>query len=898
MFEQLKNPVPDDLHPALPPATASSLARTWHQAQKSQRGFRESVARTPQGEIPQIEVSAWVQIPYVLQRLGAGPVKVVFPPGQDDAVRAEQAGIKEFLRSRHRTSFELLFPLIEVQIASSASFAALDLMPPDIIKSAQDWLEAHQLRGYSERILRATDLLSAPGTPGAPLADFKSRAATAIAEHLSSNRPLVFTVPAGADCLAIAESLQGVCNESSEGERAKSTVRVWTPTGAGDTHSLVECSLGNFIDTSLATAPAAADTAAPSAAESAAPPGSEPAVPNNKTGEDSQILEGVDFGEEPENEATKQALPAVPEQGAGTGTSSPGVGEASNTDVLVNPQAATEERSLDAATVAAPEAEPQVAGAGSAPSSDNAAQPQVATASELLDGGHLASVVGWVDSYLKKETQKGAKTVVDFARRLAMARASRKALDVEAPKYETTYLYSEGCRTELSPKAGRAQEILKEVAARSIDESADLLFRALEHFGRAHNQAYNPNLSTQMRDLVLLPNKGHALFFSDLEGNAAELAELIDRYDLIERWERNEPVFLCILGDCVDRSHNGSLLIDFLLDLKLRHGFERHVVLVPGNHELSVEQNLENLTGGRDGFDGVRTELKWTLVSDIFNRDYYGSQELSEERQTIKTLESLCPQSALAFVSSQAEMDEATYRSRWGLYVLYLSVFQVMPKVIYSVNGLYSTHAGLPRRGAFKEIFQADTPVVPDPERWFSLLTEVRCETDCQRLIWDDLATGFGEKGEFVPQDDPRRMAEPCRPQFTLNDFNRFCDATGLSLMIRGHQYSPFAPKVNYPELESIKSAGCDRRFNSPGWNVGNIVTVSHFKWGALLDLSIEKPTTKDVKWVITDGKSRSVYNESPENGTETIYHYETLYRTLPPIPPYAASAEVSRKEG
>ena len=867
MFEQLKNPAQDDLHPAPPPATASSLALTWHQGQKSRRGFRESVARTPQGEIPQIEVSAWVQIPYVLQRLGAGPVKVVFPPGQDDAARAEQAGIKEFLRSRHRTSLELLFPLIEDQIASSASFAALDLMPPDIIKSAQDWLEAHQLRGYSERILRATDLLSAPGTPGAPLADFRSRAATAIAEHLSSNRPLVFTVPAGADCVAIAESLQSVCNESSEGERAKDTVRVWTPTGAGDTHSLVECSLGNFIDTNQATAPAAADTAAPSAAESPAPSGSEPALPNGETGEDSQILQQVDFGEEPENEVAKQVLPAVPEQDAGTRESAPGVGEASNTDVLANSQTATAGHFLDAANLATVETELQVAVAGSPSSSENVAQPQVASKGELVRGQLFSCVVKWVDRELEDETKEGAKTVVDFARRLAMARASRTALDVEAPKYETTYLCSEGGHTELAPKAGRAQEILKEVAARSMHESADLLFRALAHFKGAAKQAYNPNLSTQMGDLVLLPNSGHALFFSDLEGKAAKLAELIDRYDLIERWERNEPVFLCILGDCVDRSHNGSLLIDFLLDLKLRHGFERHVVLVPGNHELNVYQNLENLTGGVGGPRGLDEEVKWTLVSDIFNRDFSGSNEPSEERQTNKTLESLCPQSALAFVGSQTEMDEATYRSRWGLYVLYLSVFQMMPKVIYSVKGLYSTHAGLPRQGAFEEIFQADTPIVPDPKKWFSLLTEVRWETDCERLIWDDLATKFGEKGEFIPQDDPRRMVVQGRPQFTLNDFNRFCDATGLSLMIRGHQNEPYssAIKSNYPEKESIKSAGHDGRFYYPGWNVGNIVTVSHFGWGALLDLSIPKPQAQDVKWIINVERNGTAYRVLPK---------------------------------
>jgi 3',5'-cyclic AMP phosphodiesterase CpdA len=93
--------------------------------------------------------------------------------------------------------------------------------------------------------------------------------------------------------------------------------------------------------------------------------------------------------------------------------------------------------------------------------------------------------------------------------------------------------------------------------------------------------------------LVTLPNHGKAIFVSDLEGDVAKLALLIDQYDLIDAWRRDEPIFLCVLGDMVDRSTTGSLLVEFLLELKVREGFSRQVIILPGNHELSLEMNFQ-----------------------------------------------------------------------------------------------------------------------------------------------------------------------------------------------------------------------------------------------------------------------------------------------------------------
>jgi hypothetical protein len=355
----------------------------------------------------------------------------------------------------------------------------------------------------------------------------------------------------------------------------------------------------------------------------------------------------------------------------------------------------------------------------------------------------------------------------------------------------------------------------------------------------------------QTDDLVILPNHGSAIFMSDLEGGVENVAMLIDYYQLLERWENKEPIFLCILGDSIDRTDTGSLLMDFLLELKVHRGFSENVIILPGNHEICVELNYDEIEYADAPFLG-----------DLFRREYMPNENPSAYPSVRAQLEKLCPEAALSLQSRLSDIHRSRYQERWGLYTLFHSVFQALPRSIVSRNGLYAAHAGFPMHGPFKVLFEQAPIANGDTTDWFKKLADIRVpEAQTQaaykamreagyEMIWNDLTTDFGAVGQFVDLDDNRRKAEPCRPKFTLDDFARFGKATGTSLMIRGHQHNP-KPRENLPGpvMQFLSSLGRDPRCPK-AWIAGNIATVEHSGWGTMLDLSIKGPTVDDIVWI------------------------------------------------
>jgi hypothetical protein len=448
---------------------------------------------------------------------------------------------------------------------------------------------------------------------------------------------------------------------------------------------------------------------------------------------------------------------------------------------------------------------------------------------------------------------------------------------------------------------GPAYQILRECMARPLGECAQRLFQALEKIVEMRSaQEDSGAMSWQARDLVILPTEGSAIFCSDLEGGVEALAMVIDQYNLIERWERGEPIFLCVLGDSIDRSSTGSLLMEFLLELKLRSGFSDRIVVLAGNHEVTPTQNWEDI--GRTQFLG-----------ELFSRKFPEDPDQATCAEVSAQLQALCPDMALSLQGNVKGVDEELYRERWGLYTLFHSIFWELPRSIISSNGLYAAHAGFPRNGTFEPLFQEEPATEVDIQQtdWLKELANIRYwknssstarpgrKTAARDQLWSDLTTQFGAPGEFVSQDDPKRHTVTSRPKFTLDDFKRFADATGTSLMIRGHQDNPELAlerrkrMLPPPIIQFIERFGDESGHDSVDsyirfiggsvWTHGNIATLEHQSWCALLDLSKKMPTVGDISWI---GSRRRI---QPDGSMK-------YYLSRPPLPEYPAPAEAEER--
>lgn len=303
----------------------------------------------------------------------------------------------------------------------------------------------------------------------------------------------------------------------------------------------------------------------------------------------------------------------------------------------------------------------------------------------------------------------------------------------------------EPCKTPyVAPARGEtASEILNFCRERSLMDAVQLLDESFEKLceARGGTRAENPlpvgHAVSQQGDLVRLPSKGEMFVLSDLEGNVEAVVKLIEEKKLLERWKNDEPVFLVVAGDSVDRSQQGSLLVEFLLELKFRRGIGDGIIILPGNHELDMSQHIRP---GRLG-----EEYRWLLnkdsnlrsvdlCEDIFRRRYPGFGADAINDPVVQSALADCPsginlgaQGSLVanqngfgmqfepsnnLTAEERQLDEVLYQVRWGIYAKFNKVFRVLPKVAKAYNGALVTHAGVPLTGAFQGIYegQASAP--------------------------------------------------------------------------------------------------------------------------------------------------------------------------------------------
>ena len=385
-------------------------------------------------------------------------------------------------------------------------------------------------------------------------------------------------------------------------------------------------------------------------------------------------------------------------------------------------------------------------------------------------------------------------------------------------------------------KVTSASELLEKCKTYGLAESAQLLLESREHLLACRNQPSVDGTSLQSAELALLPPKGVAYFMSDIEGRADHVAALIDKERLIERWLKNDPddqPYLCILGDMIDRSATGSLLLELLLELKCRHGFSRQIIILPGNHELEPGIQMS----GENGF----------------------FQELVERRESFKEVgqvDAPSVQALIRFCSDRGYFgkhgwedptppngEEKLIQGRRAVWLMYNEIFQSLPKSISSTNGLFASHAGFPVHGLFAQTPRTEetrTPSLVD----LAYLTPLNAERDWSRefnllvedISWSDLNPTLDEPSSLT-RVGPNLHRGDVGVAFSHAAFDQFARIGGHSLFIRGHQGNP----PSHPEVVPIE----------PGtWVYRNIVTICNGMQGgyAKLDLSISSPTPRDIE--------------------------------------------------
>jgi len=398
-----------------------------------------------------------------------------------------------------------------------------------------------------------------------------------------------------------------------------------------------------------------------------------------------------------------------------------------------------------------------------------------------------------------------------------------------------------------------AKELVDRITNRSFAESAHALRRAFEHLTECRTEPCVDGKATQVGDLALLPTKGRVFMFSDLEGNIRDVVSAFDEHNILERMRANDPddqVFICILGDSIDRSRSSSVLMEFLLELKSAPEFTRNIVILPGNHELSMDvQSHSDKPGDPRKRLGLRHEV-------LIGRDSYRSIDRADE--DTRAVASLCHEPRFKDYRPiqellTAELDGA-YEARVGMWLLFNDIFQVLPKMILSGNGLCAAHAGFPARRPFSYPLEAAKSLTNEEKHEVLMAMTSLTDTSPERsschpfnrtlddISWSDIDPTLDDvQGAPLVGNNKRGIGGAPGPgvAWGYRALERFSEISGATLFIRGHQVE--AP--SHPDVI---------RLSNGAWKYKTCVTINSSQscpCFASLDLSIQNPCPDDVKF-------------------------------------------------
>jgi hypothetical protein len=397
-----------------------------------------------------------------------------------------------------------------------------------------------------------------------------------------------------------------------------------------------------------------------------------------------------------------------------------------------------------------------------------------------------------------------------------------------------------------------AKELVDRIRNRSFAESAHSLRRAFQHLTECRTEPSVDGKATQVGDLALLPAKGRVFMFSDLEGNIEDVVSALDEHKILERMRANNPddqVFLCILGDSIDRSRNSSVLMEFLLELKSAPEFTRNTVILPGNHELYMHaQSRSDTPDDPRNRLGLRDEV-------LIGRESYQSIDLADE--DTRAVASLCHEPRFKdyrpFQEPPTTELNRAHEARVGMWLLFNDIFQVLPKMILSGNGLCAAHAGFPARRPFSYPLEAAKSLTNEEKHEVLIAMTSFTDTSPERsschpfnrtlddISWSDIDPTLDDvQGAPLVGNNKRGVGGAPGPgvAWGYRALERFSEISGATLFIRGHQ--PEAP--SHPDVIRLRVGA---------WKYKTCLTINSSQSNpcfASLDLSIQNPCPDDVK--------------------------------------------------
>ena len=441
----------------------------------------------------------------------------------------------------------------------------------------------------------------------------------------------------------------------------------------------------------------------------------------------------------------------------------------------------------------------------------------------------------------RETTNRGASTTPDFADRATELLCNLQSC-LSKPAIEPTD----------ASLCSSAKELADRIRNRSFTESAHSLRRAFEHLTECKTEPCVDGKATQVGDLALLPTKGRVFMFSDLEGNIDDIVSALDEHKILERMRADDPedqVFLCVLGDSVDRSRNSSVLMEFLLELKSAPEFTRNIIILAGNHELSmdVQSHSDKPEDPRNRL-GLRDEL-------LTGRESFQSIDLANE--DTRAVASLCQEPRFKdyrpFERPPTTELERVHEARVGMWLLFNDIFQVLPKMIMSGNGLCAAHAGFPARRPFSYPLEVAKSLTNEEKHEVLMGISALTDTSPERstchpfnralddISWSDIDPTLDDvQGAPLVGNNKRGLGGGPGPgvAWGYRALERFSEISGSTLFIRGHQ--PEAP--SHPEVILLRQGA---------WKYKTCVTINssqNHPCFASLDLSIQNPCPDDVK--------------------------------------------------
>lgn len=244
-------------------------------------------------------------------------------------------------------------------------------------------------------------------------------------------------------------------------------------------------------------------------------------------------------------------------------------------------------------------------------------------------------------------------------------------------------------------------------------------------------------------NVAYLPRRGEGIFIGDIHGDSEAIISIIEQTGFIEDMESgSKEKVLVFEGDCINRGKDSIGALGLVL--KLKEKYPRNVVLIRGNHEDRDQIIVENFRKKDCLFKSIGEEV-------------YPGDKYEDSKKRIELLSE------------------------------YNELFEELPGIVFTANGIMAVHGGIPNEGV-------------------NSLQQLNDERKLRQMRWND--PGFKSKN-IVPNKDRDPEGEDDFMEFGEESFVEFMNQVGAQVMIRSHDIEENGAKIIFNgKLVTIFSTG------------------------------------------------------------------------------------------